>query len=171
MIICLSANQSYVYKIEYTPNVVGQTIFLSSSTFYFRCPSHLSSQHRVEVPTVQKMGRPSINSANTGEGPSEVSAINDSEHGLEFRGSIKTDDTSGDEEASVAEQHIFSDPVVAERWRKVYEEAQYENRHRFDPAFTWSPEEERKLVRKIDRRIMVCLDSRLPERFQGSDEN
>lgn len=51
--------------------------------------------------------------------------------------------------------HIFSDPVVAERWRDIYERAGYENRHRFDPNFSWSHEDEAKLVRKIDIRIML----------------
>ncbi|KAK2000303.1 major facilitator superfamily transporter [Colletotrichum falcatum] len=53
------------------------------------------------------------------------------------------------------DEHVFSDPVAAEYWRKVYEKAQYENRHRFDPSYQWSAEDERKLVRKIDKRIMV----------------
>ncbi|PTD13094.1 putative transporter [Fusarium culmorum] len=51
--------------------------------------------------------------------------------------------------------HPFSDPEIADRWRKVYEKAEYENRHRFDPSFTWTDGEEKKLVRKIDFRI--CL--------------
>lgn len=51
--------------------------------------------------------------------------------------------------------HIFSDPAVADHWRTTYENVNYENRHRFDPSFTWSAEEERKLVNKIDRRIML----------------
>ncbi|KAK2048059.1 major facilitator superfamily transporter [Colletotrichum somersetense] len=53
------------------------------------------------------------------------------------------------------DEHVFSDPVAADYWRKVYEKAQYENRHRFDPSYQWSAEDERKLVRKIDKRIMV----------------
>ncbi|EGS20287.1 uncharacterized protein CTHT_0040260 [Thermochaetoides thermophila DSM 1495] len=53
------------------------------------------------------------------------------------------------------DNHIFSDPAVAEYWRGVYEKAGYENRHRFDPSFTWTAEEERKLLRKIDIRIML----------------
>lgn len=86
--------------------------------------------------------------------PGHVLAIQDSKHGLESHGSIKTGGTD-DEGTSVAEQHIFSDPVVAERWRDIYKTANYENRHRFDPTFTWSAEEERRLVRKIDLRIMI----------------
>lgn len=45
--------------------------------------------------------------------------------------------------------HIFSDPSIADYWRKKYEAAKYENRHRFDPSYTWTAQEERKLVRKV----------------------
>ncbi|QPC76165.1 hypothetical protein HYE68_006917 [Fusarium pseudograminearum] len=62
---------------------------------------------------------------------------------------------SGDESGSSSIEHPFSDPEIADRWRKVYEKAEYENRHRFDPSFTWTDGEEKKLVRKIDFRI--CL--------------
>ncbi|KAK5994831.1 putative transporter [Cladobotryum mycophilum] len=48
--------------------------------------------------------------------------------------------------------HIFSDPAVAEHWRGIYEKASYENRHRFDPDFKWTAEEEKRV---IDFRIMV----------------
>ncbi|KAK0654219.1 putative transporter [Lasiodiplodia hormozganensis] len=51
--------------------------------------------------------------------------------------------------------HAFSDPKVAEYWRDVYEKAHYEGRHRFDPTFTWSAEEEIKVKRKVDWRIMT----------------
>jgi hypothetical protein len=56
---------------------------------------------------------------------------------------------SGDETANSSIEHPFSDPEIADRWRKVYENAQYENRHRFDPSFTWTAQEEKKLVRKV----------------------
>ncbi|RTE79840.1 hypothetical protein BHE90_005686 [Fusarium euwallaceae] len=62
---------------------------------------------------------------------------------------------SGDETASSTIEHAFSDPQVADRWRKVYENAKYENRHRFDPNYTWTAEEEKRLVRKIDWRITL----------------
>ncbi|OJD30342.1 major facilitator superfamily transporter [Diplodia corticola] len=52
-------------------------------------------------------------------------------------------------------EHIFSDPKVADYWRDVYEKAHYEGRHRFDPNFTWSAQEELKLKRKVDWRIMA----------------
>ncbi|KAF5012707.1 hypothetical protein FDECE_1267 [Fusarium decemcellulare] len=56
---------------------------------------------------------------------------------------------SGDETASSTAEHVFSDPQVADRWRKIYENAKYENRHRFDPNYTWTAEEEKRLVRKL----------------------
>lgn len=82
-------------------------------------------------------------------------AVHESKAGSECHGSFKTDDDASDEQGPAAEHHIFSDPVVAEHWRDIYEKANYENRHRFDPTFTWSPEEERALVRKMDLKIMV----------------
>ncbi|KAK4160537.1 major facilitator superfamily domain-containing protein [Cladorrhinum sp. PSN259] len=51
--------------------------------------------------------------------------------------------------------HIFSDPSVAEYWRGVYEKAGYENRHRFQPDLQWTAEEERRVLRKVDWRIML----------------
>ncbi|EFX04083.1 allantoate permease [Grosmannia clavigera kw1407] len=49
----------------------------------------------------------------------------------------------------------FSDPTVAEYWRATYEQSSYECRHVFDPLATWTPEEERRLIRKLDWH--VCL--------------
>lgn len=44
----------------------------------------------------------------------------------------------------------FADPAVAEHYRAVYEKAQYECRHAFDPELEWSRAEERGLVRRLD---------------------
>ncbi|KAL1861339.1 hypothetical protein VTK73DRAFT_7140 [Phialemonium thermophilum] len=52
-------------------------------------------------------------------------------------------------------ENPFADPSAAEYWRDLYEKSQYECRHVFDPEFTWTKEEERQLVRKLDWR--VCL--------------
>lgn len=62
--------------------------------------------------------------------------------------------SSGDEERATNDlgsdgEHAFSDPKVAEYWRSVYENAKYECRHRFDPSATWTPEEEKKLRRRV----------------------
>ena len=45
--------------------------------------------------------------------------------------------------------HVFSDPKVAAYWADVYEKATYEGRHRFDPTFTWSATEEKRVKRKV----------------------
>ncbi|KAI8964143.1 MFS general substrate transporter [Daldinia sp. FL1419] len=63
--------------------------------------------------------------------------------------------TTEGEDYGSNDDHVFSDPSVAEYWRAKYEKAQYENRHRFDPEYKWTAEEERRLVRKVDARIMV----------------
>ncbi|KAF4635226.1 hypothetical protein G7Y89_g2862 [Cudoniella acicularis] len=47
----------------------------------------------------------------------------------------------------------FADPEIAELYRLVYEEAQYECRHVFDPELVWTPEEEKQIVRRIDWRV------------------
>jgi hypothetical protein len=69
-------------------------------------------------------------------------------------GSVSQDDGSDDGYGST-EDHVFSKADVAAYWNSVYERAGYENRHRFDPHYTWTAEEEKKLVRKIDWRIMT----------------
>lgn len=68
----------------------------------------------------------------------------------------ETESQSGDDlDGPNSRKHVFSDPLAAEHWRNIYEKAGYENRHRFDPDFTWTAEDERKLVRKVDLRIMT----------------
>ncbi|KAI9744640.1 MAG: hypothetical protein M1818_002169 [Claussenomyces sp. TS43310] len=52
-----------------------------------------------------------------------------------------------DENTSV---NIFSDPEVEAHFTAIYEKARYECRHVFDSKLTWSREEERKLVRRLD---------------------
>ncbi|EAQ88823.1 hypothetical protein CHGG_05442 [Chaetomium globosum CBS 148.51] len=69
--------------------------------------------------------------------------------------SISQESLTDSEGYGSSTEHVFSDPAVASHWRDVFEKAGYENRHRFDPSFTWSAEEERKLLRKIDFRIML----------------
>lgn len=51
--------------------------------------------------------------------------------------------------------HVFSNPKVASYWRGVYDNAQYEGRHRFDPNLTWSASEEKRLKRKACTKAFV----------------
>jgi hypothetical protein len=82
--------------------------------------------------------------------------------------------SSGDEERAANDfggsgEHVFSDPKVAEYWRGVYETARYECRHRFDPSATWTPEEEKKLKRRVSAIISVvkvALAEYMTGRFQ-----
>ncbi|KAK6204483.1 putative allantoate permease [Scheffersomyces amazonensis] len=60
---------------------------------------------------------------------------------------------------SQLDKNPFLDPVVAEHYREVYEKSKYECRGVFDPHFEWEPEEEKRLVRKLDIRVAfsACL--------------
>lgn len=83
-------------------------------------------------------------------------------------------DSSGDEEHAANDlggngEHVFSDPKVAEYWRGVYENARYECRHRFDPTATWTPEEEKKLRRRVSDTmsvVAVAIAEHMTGRFQ-----
>lgn len=54
------------------------------------------------------------------------------------------ENSSGDE--STNKGTVFDDHAAAEFYRPV---EKYEGKHRFDPTATWTPEEERNLVRRV----------------------
>ncbi|KAJ1028743.1 hypothetical protein NDA16_001908 [Ustilago loliicola] len=60
-----------------------------------------------------------------------------------------------DASAPLSRTHVFQDEKVAEHWRQLYERTSYENRHRFDPNFEWTAAEEKKVLRKVDTRVLV----------------
>ncbi|CAG8949379.1 hypothetical protein HYFRA_00005006 [Hymenoscyphus fraxineus] len=62
-------------------------------------------------------------------------------------------DLASDENGEALKKNPFLDPDVAAHWANVYEKCQYECRDSFDPTFTWTPEEEKKLVRRLDWRV------------------
>lgn len=64
-----------------------------------------------------------------------------------------SEDSGSDDEFGDLAKNPFLDPDVAEHWRQAYENAQYECRHVFDPTLTWTEEEEKKIIRKVDFRI------------------
>lgn len=66
--------------------------------------------------------------------------------------SSSSSDLSESSEYADLTRNPFLDPVVAAHWRKVYEEADYECRAVFDPSVTWTEEEEKAIIRKIDFR-------------------
>ncbi|KAK4153574.1 major facilitator superfamily domain-containing protein [Chaetomidium leptoderma] len=63
-----------------------------------------------------------------------------------------SEDSGSEEELDLA-KNPFLDPAVAAHWRQVYEDAQYECRHVFDATMTWTEEEEKRVIRKLDWRI------------------
>lgn len=64
-----------------------------------------------------------------------------------------SEDSGSEEEFNEHSKNPFLDPDVAAHWRQVYEDAQYECRHVFDPTLTWTEEEEKRVIRKLDWRI------------------
>jgi hypothetical protein len=63
--------------------------------------------------------------------------------------------SDSDEDGEAFRKNPFLDPDTAEHWANVYEKSRYECRAQFDPAFTWTEAEEKKLVRRLDWH--VCL--------------
>ncbi|KAM5522259.1 transporter YIL166C-like protein 3 [Fusarium oxysporum f. sp. phaseoli] len=57
-----------------------------------------------------------------------------------------------DGEAVATRRSVFDDPDMARRYQP---RSDWENLHRFDPSERWTFNEERKVIRKIDRRIMI----------------
>ncbi|KAI1859272.1 uncharacterized protein JN550_012081 [Neoarthrinium moseri] len=66
----------------------------------------------------------------------------------------RSDQSESDDESYNA-KNPFLDPEVAAHWKAVYEASRYESRHEFDPDLTWTAEEEKRIVKKLDWR--VCL--------------
>ena len=53
--------------------------------------------------------------------------------------------------------NVFLDPEIRAYYVGVYEKSKYECRHVFDHELTWTKEEEKKLVRKLDIRGMAAI--------------
>lgn len=67
---------------------------------------------------------------------------------------VKIDSVSDVEsQTSPVDVNPFTDPAIAEYYRKVYEESNYECLSAFDTEFEWTAEEEKQIVRKLDWRV------------------
>lgn len=76
-----------------------------------------------------------------------------SSKGSEFDVSISAINSTSDTES--LNTNPFLDPKIAEYYRQIYEGSQYECRGVFDPYYKWEPEEEKKLLRKLDFRVAL----------------
>lgn len=72
------------------------------------------------------------------------------------RGNVITKDglivSTADSDTSLS-GNIFADPEIRDYYKQVYEDAKYECRHVFDADASWTPEEEKAVVRKLDWRV------------------
>jgi hypothetical protein len=57
--------------------------------------------------------------------------------------------------------HIFTSSTRAEHWRSVYAASKYECRHRFDPSFQWTAQDEKKVVRKVTTQRRLSISTQL----------
>ena len=62
-----------------------------------------------------------------------------------------------EDNVSGEEKGVFSSPADVDRWRAIYEGCNYEGAPYFDPEMTWTKEEERKLVRSLDRKVFFWV--------------
>jgi hypothetical protein len=67
-----------------------------------------------------------------------------------------------DSDASLS-TNVFADPEVRDYYTKLYEDVKYECRHAFDADATWTEEEERKVVRRLDWHGRLKCISVLPQ--------
>ncbi|KAH8913098.1 MFS general substrate transporter [Coniochaeta sp. PMI_546] len=88
-------------------------------------------------------------------GHTDTRDLDDTGDGKKGHGQASSDTSGSDENGVTSEKNPFNDEAVAQYWRAAYEKSNYECRHVFDPSLTWSEEEEKRLVRKLDWR--VCL--------------
>jgi hypothetical protein len=70
-------------------------------------------------------------------------------------GHVRSLTSSSEQGEDVIKDNPFLDPDVEQYWKNVYEQSQYECRHVFDANATWTEEEEKAIIRKLDWR--VCL--------------
>ncbi|PSK38925.1 hypothetical protein C7M61_002230 [Candidozyma pseudohaemuli] len=59
------------------------------------------------------------------------------------------------EEQTENEGNPFLDPFIANHYHQIYNDCNYECRGLFDPHFTWTKEEDRKVMKKVDRRAIL----------------
>ncbi|CAE6531990.1 unnamed protein product [Rhizoctonia solani] len=71
---------------------------------------------------------------------------------LNTEASYREGENPGATSSTFDHEHVFDDPKLGKFFVPISE---YEGMHRFDPKATWTEAEERSLVRKVDKRIML----------------
>ncbi|KAM3122047.1 hypothetical protein CJJ07_005071 [Candidozyma auris] len=84
-----------------------------------------------------------------------TSPIKVEEKKLEEIYKVESLSTDAESQAETLASNPFKDPAVAKYYSNLYEEVGYECRSAFDPNFEWEPEEEKKLIRKLDVRVAL----------------
>lgn len=74
---------------------------------------------------------------------------------IEEKEPINTIEVISYTESETSDDNPFLDSHNAEYYTKLYEDCKYECRAAFDPEFTWSTKEEKKLLRKLDWRVAI----------------
>jgi hypothetical protein len=79
------------------------------------------------------------------------------------RDSLNPDDgipSTGSQYGSVI-PHIFTSSTRAAHWRSVYATSKYECRHRFDPSFQWTAQDEKTVLRKVTTQRRLSISTQL----------
>jgi hypothetical protein len=115
----------------------------------------MADRKDVPKPENKSDSQPQISSEKIGLDGKTPRALFDEAELVTARGNIITKDgaviSTQDSDHSLS-TNVFSDPEVKVYYVGVYEKTQYECRHVFDADLTWTKEEERKIVRKLDWR-------------------
>lgn len=73
----------------------------------------------------------------------------------DLQATIAHDSSESLASSTTFQKNPFLDEDVAAHYRGLYEKAQYECRHVFDPSLEWTPAEEKAIVRKLDWRVSL----------------
>ncbi|KAH3903667.1 uncharacterized protein SCDLUD_001316 [Saccharomycodes ludwigii] len=65
------------------------------------------------------------------------------------------DSDSDTDKQNIVKLNPFADPTVAEYYRKIYKNADYEGLLHFEPEFNWSKNEEDVLLKKLNHRVAL----------------
>jgi hypothetical protein len=108
--------------------------------------------HDIPIPTLEQSDSASIRSIEKLDGTFPRALATNAEV-ITAKGNVISKDhtlvSTVDSDASLS-TNVFADPEVRDYYIKLYEDCKYECRHAFDADATWTEEEERRVVRRLD---------------------